>query len=92
MASPFILQLGYQVVCWLFWIVMRWLSSLSLDLVILIHGRFVKSNDECFQADVYVPCEGAAKRLLWDRLTVQFGNYVGKNMCLWYFHCCSWVG
>jgi len=40
-------------------------SYLSLDHVLLIHGRFVESNDEFFQANDYAPCDGAAKKLLW---------------------------
>lgn len=57
-------------------------STESIAHVIMIHDRFVHSNDEFYLGNVYAPCDNGAKQLLWDRLTVILQRLSGKNVCL----------
>jgi exonuclease III len=44
-------------------------SSVSSDHVLWCHGRFLKTGEEFWVANVYAPCDLGAKQRLWDSLT-----------------------
>ena len=45
-------------------------SSITMDHVLIIHGRFLQNNVEFYLLNVYAPCDNGAKQLLWDSLSV----------------------
>lgn len=47
-----------------------------------IHGRFIKSNEEFHLFNVYAPCDGGARQLLWDALSTRLQVLRGKNVCV----------
>jgi len=55
-------------------------STVSFEHVVLIHGRFIQSNEEFYLANVYAPCDNGAKQILWGRLTTQLQRLVGKKV------------
>jgi len=44
-------------------------SSISRPHTLIIHGRFIKSNEEFYLFNMYAPCDVAARKLLWDSLS-----------------------
>ncbi|PNX87340.1 cytochrome p450, partial [Trifolium pratense] len=46
-------------------------SSESSEYVLWCHGRFVRSGEEFYLANVYAPCDSWAKQALWDSLSVK---------------------
>ncbi|GAU21183.1 hypothetical protein TSUD_11000 [Trifolium subterraneum] len=48
--------------------------SVSFEHVLIIHGLFKKDNKAFFVANVYAPCDGNGKQLLWDRLGARLLN------------------
>ncbi|MCI49205.1 endonuclease/exonuclease/phosphatase family protein, partial [Trifolium medium] len=57
-------------------------SSASLNHVVRIHGRFIKSDEEFYLFNVYAPCEDNAKQLLWDSLSGKLQQSEGKKVCV----------
>jgi exonuclease III len=57
-------------------------SSSSFDHVLSIHGHFISSNDEFHLFNVYAPCNGNDRQVLWDSLTVRLQALRGKNVCV----------
>jgi hypothetical protein len=57
-------------------------SSGSFDHVLTIHGRFIVSNEEFYLFNVYAPCEGYARQVLWDSLSVRIQSLRGKKVCI----------
>jgi len=57
-------------------------STVSVENVIMIHGRFIQNNEEFYLINVYAPCENGAKHLLWARLTSLLQCLMGKNVCI----------
>jgi len=57
-------------------------SIVSVDNVVMIHGRFVQSNEEFYLLNVYATCDNGAKQLLWDRLSLMLQQLAGKNVCI----------
>jgi len=55
-------------------------SIVSVDNVVMIHGRFVQSNEEFYLLNVYATCDNGAKQLLWDRLSLMLQQLAGKNV------------
>jgi len=57
-------------------------SSVSCDHTLIIHGRFIKSNEEFYLFNIYAPCDVAARKLLWDSLSVHLQQLRGKKVCV----------
>jgi len=45
-------------------------SSVSMEHVLIIHGRSLQNNDEFYLLNIYAPCDDGAKQLLWNALSV----------------------
>lgn len=43
--------------------------SASGDHYLLIHGKFIKSNEEFYMFNMYAPCDPRAKQVLWNSLS-----------------------
>lgn len=56
--------------------------SVSIEHVLIIHGRFISSNDEFYIFNIYAPCDNGEKQLLWNSLSVYLQRLLGKNVCL----------
>jgi len=57
-------------------------SSASMEHALIIHGRFLHTNDEFYLFNIYAPCYNGAKQLLWNSLTEHLQQLVEKNICL----------
>ncbi|MCH79282.1 cysteine-rich receptor-like protein kinase [Trifolium medium] len=57
-------------------------SSTSCEYVLWCHGRFLKSGEEFFIANVYAPCALGAKRALWDSLSGKILSLDGRRVCV----------
>ena len=57
-------------------------SSSSFDHVLSIHGRFISSNEEFHLFNVYAPCNGNERRVLWDSLSSRLQALRGKKACV----------
>lgn len=57
-------------------------SSVSCAYTLIIHGRFIKSNEEFYLFNIYAPCDVLAKKLLWDTLTPRLQQLRGKKVCV----------
>jgi len=49
---------------------------------LMIHGNFVKSNEEFYLFNVYAPCDMLAKQALWDCLSNRLAQLVDKKVCI----------
>ncbi|CAJ2632329.1 unnamed protein product [Trifolium pratense] len=58
-------------------------STESREHVLWCHGRFSKTGEEFYVANVYAPCEDGAKQGLWDLLSVRLHLLAGKKVCVW---------
>ncbi|MCH79554.1 cysteine-rich receptor-like protein kinase [Trifolium medium] len=56
--------------------------SVSFNHVLMLHGRFVKSNETFYLFNVYAPCETNAKQALWGSLTGQLQLLSGQEICV----------
>lgn len=72
---------GGLLILWDSNIVEVW-SSVSFEHVLIIHGRFIDSNEEFYLLNIYAPCDNGAKQLLWNSLSVYLHRLVGNNICL----------
>jgi len=57
-------------------------SSVSRTHFLLIHGRFVHSNEEFYLVNVYAPCGSRDKEALWGSLAAQLLLLRGKRVCV----------
>ncbi|XP_045791512.1 uncharacterized protein LOC123886222 [Trifolium pratense] len=57
-------------------------STESREHVLWCHGRFSKTGEEFYVANVYAPCEDGAKQELWDLLSVRLHLLAGKKVCV----------
>jgi len=55
-------------------------SSYSFEHVMLIHNVFHNNNEEFYLLNVYAPCDGVAKQLLWVTLSMRIKESTGKNI------------
>ena len=56
--------------------------SVIVEHVLIIYGKFLSSNVEFYGFNVYVPCDNAAKSLLWDFLFVSIKARADLNVCV----------
>ena len=60
-------------------------STVSLDHVLAVAGRFVKSG-ECFVVfNVYAPCDSSRQQALWNVLSSRIEALADQNVCV-----CVW--
>jgi hypothetical protein len=71
---------GGLLVMWDNSVVKVW-SSISVDHVLMVHGRFLKSNEEFHLFNVYAPWDNGEKQL-WNSLIVRLQQMVGRNICI----------
>ena len=57
-------------------------SSFSDDHLLLIHRKFITSNEKFYLVNVYAPCDLVAQRIHWTRLSALIGKYADKNIGL----------
>ena len=57
-------------------------STVSQDHMLLIHGRFIQSNEEFYVINIYSPCDGRAKQALWEALSVRLQALRGEKICV----------
>jgi len=57
-------------------------STCNFDHVLSIHGRFIKTNEEFHLFNVYAPCDGGARQLLWEALSTRLQELRGKKVCV----------
>lgn len=57
------------------------LLPISQDHVLLIHGRFIKIDQDFYLFNVYAPCDVRAKQELRAFLTVRIQALQGKKVC-----------
>ncbi|MCI32253.1 endonuclease/exonuclease/phosphatase family protein, partial [Trifolium medium] len=58
-----------------------WLTE-SREHVLWCHGRFTKSCEKFFVANVYAPCDFGVKQKLWDSLSVRIQSLGTKRVCV----------
>ncbi|GAU12613.1 hypothetical protein TSUD_132230 [Trifolium subterraneum] len=57
-------------------------STESRRHVLWCHGRFIKSGEEFFVANVYAPCDNGAKQDLWDSLSARLQTLERRRVCV----------
>ncbi|GAU50935.1 hypothetical protein TSUD_411320 [Trifolium subterraneum] len=57
-------------------------STVSHPHILIIHGRFIRAQEEFFLFNVYAPCENNAKLELWDRLTGRLLQLGRQKVCI----------
>ncbi|GAU22961.1 hypothetical protein TSUD_247050 [Trifolium subterraneum] len=57
-------------------------SSTSREHVLWCHGRFLKTGEEFYLANVYAPCEMGAKQSLWNSLLGRIHLLNGERVCV----------
>jgi len=50
--------------------------------LLMIHGNFVKSNEEFFLFNIYAPCDQPARQSLWNSLSARLALLGGKKVCI----------
>jgi len=58
-----------------------WYST-SFEHVLLIAGRFYKSNEQFVVVNIYAPCEDSRQQSLWDNITNRLATYSDQNVCV----------
>jgi hypothetical protein len=56
-------------------------SEVSQDHTLIIHGRFITTDEEFFLFNVYSPCDIRAKHDLWVSLSTWLLRWRGKKVC-----------
>jgi exonuclease III len=57
-------------------------SSMSQDHILIIHGRFIRTDEEFYLFNVYAPCDARAKLELWESLTTRLHILRGQKVCV----------
>ncbi|CAJ2657018.1 unnamed protein product [Trifolium pratense] len=54
----------------------------SREHVLWCHGRFTKSGEEFFVANIYAPCDDMVKQRLWESISERLHLLAGKRVCV----------
>ncbi|PNX69927.1 cytochrome p450, partial [Trifolium pratense] len=54
----------------------------SREHVLWCHGRYTKSGEEFFVANIYAPCDDMAKQQLWESISERLHSLAGKRVCV----------
>jgi len=57
-------------------------STISQDHVLIIHGKFIRTNEVFYLFNIYAPCETRAKQQLWGMLSVKLQLLRGEKVCV----------
>jgi len=57
-------------------------SSASLDHVLAVSGRFLKSGEQFTVLNVYTPCDTSRQQVLWNALSSRIEALAGQNVCV----------
>jgi len=57
-------------------------STVSREHVLLIHGRFIKTNEVFYLFNVYAPCDIRSKQELWVSLSERLVLLHEQNVCV----------
>jgi len=57
-------------------------STVSQDNVLVIHGKFIRTNEVFYIFNVYAPCDIRAKQQLWGSLSVKLQLLHGHKVCV----------
>jgi hypothetical protein len=57
-------------------------SIVSFENVLVIHGRFLKSNEKFHLFNVYAPCDNQGRQVLWDALSLRLAPLRGAHVCV----------
>jgi exonuclease III len=79
--SPSVGESGGLVTIWDTTEVAVWMSCRG-DHFLMIHGRFITSNEEFYLFNVYAQCDRSAKQILWTNLTARVLSLGNHNVCL----------
>lgn len=52
------------------------------DHFLMIHGRFITSNEKFYLFNMYAPCDRSAKQTLWTTLSARLQSLGNRNVCL----------
>jgi exonuclease III len=57
-------------------------ATISFDHVLVIIGRFLKTNESFVLFNVYAPCDASGQQVLWENISLKMNSYVGQNICV----------
>ena len=57
-------------------------STASLDHVLAVTGRFLKSGEQFTVFNVYAPCDTSRQQVLWNALSSRIAALAGQNVCV----------
>jgi hypothetical protein len=57
-------------------------STSTENHVLQIHGKFISTNEEFYLFNIYAPCDGRAKKELWESLSVRLQLLRGQKVCV----------
>jgi hypothetical protein len=57
-------------------------ATTSFEHIFVIHGRFLKSNEEFYVFNVYAPCDNRDQEVLWESLSVRILPSRGSKVCV----------
>jgi len=57
-------------------------STASLDHVLAVTGRFLKSGEQFTVFNVYAPCDTSRQHVLWNALSSRIEALAGRNVCV----------
>jgi len=58
-----------------------WASS-TQEHFLQIHGKFIRTCEDFYLINVYAPCDGRAKKELWESLSVRLQQLRGRRVCV----------
>lgn len=84
MIFPFVPQFGGSAGLLVLWdsVELEVCSSVIINHVLMIHDRFIKTNEEFQLFNIYAPCENNAKQLIWESLSGPLHLFGGKKVCV----------
>ena len=57
-------------------------TTASLDHVLVVTGRFLRSGDHFTVFNVYAPCDNTRQQVLWNPLSSRIEALMGQNVCV----------
>ena len=79
--SPSVGASGGLVTIWDTSEVEVWLTTCG-EHFLIIHGKFIKSNEEFYIFNVYAPCDRSAKQVLWTSISSRLLSLGSSKVCL----------
>lgn len=82
MIFPFVPRLGGSTGLSVLWdtVELEVCSSIIFNHMLMIHDRFIKTNEEFHLSNIYAPCENNAKQLIWESLSGPLHLFGGKKV------------